>query len=271
VARPTPIINVMVQAARQAAKALVRDFGEVEQLQVSMKGPADFVSVADMRAERTLRQMLGKARPGFGFLMEESGETPGTDGRNRWIVDPLDGTTNFLHGIPHFAISIALETEGEVVAGIIHQPLTDETYWAEKGAGAYVNDRRLRVSGRRRLHEALFGTGIPFKGKGEHATYLATLGRIMAEVSGVRRNGAAALDLAYVAAGRFDGFWEFGLLPWDLAAGVLMIREAGGFVTDLAGGDDVLAASSVVAANAHFHPALIAMIRDAVPETGQAG
>src|SRR5258706_3215915 len=214
-------INVMTAAALKASRGLKRDFGEVEQLQVSMKGPADFVSNADLKAEKLLRAELSKGRPGFGFLMEESGESKGSDPRHRWIVDPLDGTTNFLHGIPHFAISIALERDGEIVAGVVYEPSREEMFGAEKGIGAYLNDRRLRVSARRSLGEALIGTGLPFRGHGEHAIYTATLSRVMAATSGVRRFGAAALDLAYVAAGRFDGFWEFALSPWDIAAGLL--------------------------------------------------
>ena len=262
-ARPSPIVNVMVAAARKAARDLNRDFGEVEQLQVSRKGPADFVSNADIRAEQTLRRELSKARSGFGFLMEESGETPSGDGRHRWIVDPLDGTTNFLHGVPHFAISIALEQEGELVAGIVHQPLTDETYWAERGAGAYLNDRRLRVSSRFKLEDALIGTGIPFKGEEGHGVYHATLAEITPTVSGVRRMGAAALDLAYVAAGRFDGFWEFALSPWDIAAGILLVREAGGYVTTIAGDPNVLPTGDILAANDKLHPLLGDMLRGA--------
>ena len=257
-----PAVNVMANAALKAARGLLRDFGEVEQLQVSVKGPGEFVSTADLRAERTLKSELSRARPGYGLLFEEGGESPGSDPRHRWIVDPLDGTTNFLHGIPHFAISIALERDGDVIAGIVYEPTRDEMFWAEKGAGAYVNDRRLRVSGRRRLDEAVIGTGIPFRGRGDHAAYLPTLARVMAATSGVRRFGAAALDLAYVAAGRLDGFWEFGLFPWDIAAGLLLVREAGGFVSDLAGGHAMMASGDVLAANAHLHLPLAAMIRE---------
>jgi myo-inositol-1(or 4)-monophosphatase len=259
----SPIINVMAAAALKAARGLIRDFGEVEQLQVSVKGPSDFVSNADLRAERTLKTELTKARPGYALLMEESGTTEGSDPHHRWIVDPLDGTTNFLHGIPHFAISIALERDGEIVAGVIYEPTRDEMFWAEKGAGAYLNDRRLRASARRQLGEALIGTGIPFRGRGDHPAYLATLARVMGATSGVRRMGVAALDLAYVAAGRLDGFWEFGLLPWDLAAGVLMVREAGGFVTDLAGGQTMLTTGDILAANSHLHLPLAALIKEA--------
>src|SRR5512146_753717 len=218
------LINVMVRAAEKAGRALVRDFGEVEQLQVSLKGPADFVSTADHHAERTLRAELAKARPAYGFLMEESGGTVGSDPQHRrWIVDPLDGTTNFLHGVPHFAISIGLERDGEIIAGVVYEPTRNEMYWAEKGAGAYLNDRRLRVSGRRQLGDALIGTGMPYLGQGDRKDYAATLARVMPATSGVRRLGAAALDLAYVAAGRLDGFWEFGLCPWDIAAGILLV------------------------------------------------
>lgn len=259
----SPLINVMTGAALKAARGLIRDFGEVEQLQVSVKGPGDFVSTADIKAEKTLRAELGKARPGFSFLMEESGSTEGQDEHHRWIVDPLDGTTNFLHGIPHFAISIALERDGEIVAGVVYEPLRDEMFWTEKGAGAYVNDRRLRVSGRRNLSDAVIGTGIPFRERGDHALYLDTLNVVMATTSGVRRFGAAALDLAYVAAGRLDGFWEFGLSPWDIAAGILLVREAGGYVTDFAGGHGLPAAGDLIAANDHLHLPLARMLKQA--------
>jgi myo-inositol-1(or 4)-monophosphatase len=254
-------INVMAGAALKAARGLIRDFGEVEQLQVSVKGPGDFVTTADLRAERVLRTELSKARPGYAVLMEEGGAEAGSDPRHRWIVDPLDGTTNFLHGIPHFAISIALERDGEIVAGVIYEPLRDEMFWAEKGAGAFLNDRRLRVSGRRRLGEAVIGTGIPFAERGDHALYLGTLSAVMGATSGVRRMGAAALDLAYVAAGRLDGFWEFGLSPWDIAAGILLIRESGGYVTDLAGGHRMMETGDVLAANDHLHLPLAQLLK----------
>jgi myo-inositol-1(or 4)-monophosphatase len=267
----SPILNVMANAALKAARGLIHDFGEVEQLQVSVKGPGEFVSTADLKAERTLRVELARARPGYALLFEESGETPGLDPRHRWIVDPLDGTTNFLHGIPHFAISIALERDGEIVAGLVYEPTRDEMYSAEKGLGAYVNDRRLRVSARRRLGEAVIGTGMPFGERADQPGYIATLGAIMGATSGVRRMGSAALDLAYVAAGRYDGFWEFGLQPWDIAAGILLVREAGGFVSDLAGGHEMMATGDVLAANDHLHLPLAALIREALrsgPATG---
>jgi len=260
----SPVINVMTSAALKAARGLNRDFGEVEQLQVSVKGPSDFVSSADLRAERTLKTELQRARPGYGLLFEEGGAAEGSDPHHRWIVDPLDGTTNFLHGLPHFSISIALERDGDIVAGVIYDPTRDEMYWAEKGAGAFLNDRRLRVSARRQLGEALIATGFPFRGRPKHPAYNATLARVMEATSGVRRFGSAALDLAYVAAGRCDGYWEFDLSPWDLAAGLLLVREAGGFVSDLAGGQGMMTSGDVLAANDHLHLPLAALIKDAM-------
>jgi myo-inositol-1(or 4)-monophosphatase len=260
----SPILNVMGNAALKAARGLVRDFGEVEQLQVSIKGPGEFVSTADLKAERTLKAELRRARPGYAMLFEESGAEPGSDPRHRWIVDPLDGTTNFLHGIPHFSISIALERDKEIVAGVIYEPIRDEMYWAEKGLGAYVNDRRLRVSARRQLGEAVVGTGMPFGTRTSYQLYMATLQAVMEGTSGIRRLGSAALDLAYVAAGRYDGFWEFGLCPWDIAAGMLLVREAGGYVSDMAGGHDMMASGDVLAANAHLHLPLGVLIKEAM-------
>jgi myo-inositol-1(or 4)-monophosphatase len=263
-ARRSALINVMCDAARKASRGLVRDFGEVEHLQVSVKGPADYVTEADRRAERMLKAELQKARPEFGFLMEEAGASAGTDASQRWIVDPLDATTNFLHSIPHFCISIALEREGELVAGVVHDPLRDESYWAEKGIGAYVNDRRLRVSARRNLGDALLATGIPFGARPGKEAFVAALRRAMETTAGVRRFGSAALDLAYVAAGRFDGFWETGLSPWDVAAGIVLVREAGGFVTDLKGGEDMLHGESILAANPALHATLARMFAEAM-------
>jgi myo-inositol-1(or 4)-monophosphatase len=258
------VINVMAAAARKAGRGLIRDFGEVENLQVSQKGPSDFVSTADLKSEKTLRLELEKARPGYGFMMEESAETIG-DGRHRWIVDPLDGTLNFLHGIPHFCISVALEREGEIVAGVVYEPLRDEEFWAEKGSGAFVSDRRIRVSGRRDLGQSVIATGMPFRGKEAHPGYMRTLNAVMAETAGVRRLGAAALDLAYVAAGRFDGFWEFGLKPWDIAAGMLLVKEAGGYCSEPDGsGHDMLANGNVLAANDHLHLPLGRLMRQAL-------
>jgi myo-inositol-1(or 4)-monophosphatase len=246
----------MVNAAFKAKRGLVRDFGEVENLQVSQKGPADFVSAADHRAEETLVAELRRARPHFGFLLEEGGVVEGDDTSNRWIIDPLDGTTNFLHGLPHFAISIGLERDGKPYAGVIYDPIRDELFWAESGAGAFLNDQRLRVSARRDLPVALIATGMPFKGRAQHPDYLSMVDRVWGETAGVRRFGSAALDLAYVAAGRFDGFWEFALSPWDVAAGVIIVREAGGIVTEVDGGSDTMTTGNILATNGHLHGSL---------------
>ncbi|AIB11317.1 Inositol-1-monophosphatase (EC 3.1.3.25) [Azospirillum argentinense] len=257
------LINVMVRAAEKAARGLVRDFGEVEHLQVSRKGPADFVSAADMKAEKLLREELQKARPDFGFLMEETGASKGSDPTARWIVDPLDGTTNFLHGIPHWAISIAAEKNGEIVAGVVYEPVHDQMFWAEKGQGAFLNHQRLRVSERRNLADAVIATGIPFKGRGDHAGFLVEAEALMKEVAGIRRFGAASLDLAYVAAGRYDGYWERGLAPWDAAAGQLLVTEAGGFVGEIGGGRNPVFGGTILAANAHFHLPIAKILRGA--------
>jgi myo-inositol-1(or 4)-monophosphatase len=256
------LINVMVRAAMKAARKLARDFGEVENLQVSQKGPADFVSAADRKSEEIIRQELELARPGYSFLMEESGASEGSDAQHRWIVDPLDGTTNFLHGIPLFAISIALERQGRLQAGIIYNPVSDELFSAERGAGAFLNDRRIRVSARTRIADAVIATGIPHRGRGDHGEFLKQLAGVMAVTAGVRRCGAAALDLAWLAAGRFDGFWESGLSPWDVAAGALIVREAGGFISDGGGGEKILDARMIVAGNAAIHRHLLGLIKD---------
>ena len=258
-AQRSALLNVMTAAATKAARGLVRDFGEIENLQVSKKGPADFVTTADKKAEEVLVAELTKARPRFGFLLEEGGKIEGADTSNRWIIDPLDGTTNFLHGIPHFSISIALERDGEPVAGVIYEPITDQMFWAEKGQGAYLNGRRIRVSARRRLEESLFATSIPFAGKQDHDRFLSQLKAVMAVSAGVRRFGSAALDLAYVAAGRYEGFWEFGLHPWDIAAGIVLVREAGGFVTDIGGGG-MMESGEILAANDSLHGPLLKIL-----------
>ncbi len=253
----------MSDAARKAARGLNRDFGELAELQVAKKAPADFVSAADLKAEQTIFEALEKARPGYSFLGEERGLIEGTDKTHTWVVDPLDGTTNFLHAIPHFAINIALQRDGAVVAAVTYNPITNELFWAERGKGCYVNDKRLRVAQRQRLDESVIGTGIPFLGHGQHAKFLKELHQISQRVAGVRRFGAAALDLAYVAAGRMDGFWERDLKPWDMAAGLLLIHEAGGKVTDAEGTEDMMANGSIVAANLDIHSLLLDRIKAA--------
>ncbi|NWH07259.1 MAG: inositol monophosphatase [Alphaproteobacteria bacterium] len=252
-------MNVMIAAARKAARGLIRDFGEVEQLQVSRKGPADFVSQADLKAETVLLDELSRARPGYGFVLEEKGVVEGPDKSHRWIIDPLDGTTNFLHGIPHFAISIALEREGQLTAGLVYNPVRDELYRAEKGQGAHLNDRRIRVSARADLTQCLVATGIPFHGMDGHARFQQEMARVMGAVSGIRRFGAAALDLAFVAAGRFDAFWERGLKPWDIAAGIVLVREAGGEVSGL-NDADLLETGDIIASNSHIHRPVQALV-----------
>jgi myo-inositol-1(or 4)-monophosphatase len=256
-------ITVMAAAARKAGRTLIRDFGEVEHLQVSLKGPANFVSAADKRAEEIIFTELSKARPTFGFLMEERGEVKGTDASHKFVVDPLDGTTNFLHSIPLFAISIGLVKDGIPVAGVIYNPIFDEMYVAEKGQGAYLGQRRLRVAARTRLGEAVISCGIPHHERGDHERFRRELGVLQKQVAGLRRTGAAAIDMAWVASGRFDAFWERDLSAWDLAAGIIIVQEAGGFVTDLDGGMDTLTKGSVVAGNHDIQSALLAAIKGA--------
>lgn len=271
--RLSPHMAVMQNAAQKAARRLLRDFAEVEQLQVSIKGPGDFVSQADLRAETIIREELARARPGYAFLMEESGPSGGDNWTWRWIVDPLDGTTNFLHGIPHWAISIGLQRrlpDGtvELVSGLVYNPAANEMFWAEKGIGAFLNERRLRVSARRNMQEAVFATGIPFAKvpSSKRLPFARVLGALMPQVAGIRRFGAAALDLAWVAAGRYEGYWEFGIKPWDCAAGLLIVREAGGHATNPDGqelhdlDDDV----NVVAGNAQLHGTLRGIVHEAL-------
>jgi len=257
------IIRVMERAARKAGQRLRRDFGEVEHLQVSRKGPADFVTKADRASERTLYDELLQARPDWGFVLEEAGVIEGDPTMPRWVIDPLDGTSNFIHSLPHFAISIAVQEPrldgkgwGEVSAGLVYQPITDESFWAEKNCGAWLNDRRLRVSGRRRLDESLIATGIPFAGHGDAGQWTKIYHALAPQVAGVRRFGAASLDLAWLAAGRYEGFWEEGLKPWDTAAGCLLVREAGGFVTDWRGRSDPICDATILAGNDMLHSRL---------------
>ena len=256
------LINVMVKAARKAARPLRRDFGEVENLQVSRKGPADFVTRADRRTEEILREELRHARPAFGFILEE-GEDERGDGEHHWIIDPVDGTTNFIHGIPHFAMSIALKKGDDLVAGVVYNPVTDELFHAERGRGAFLNNRRIRCSARKGLSEAVIVNGCPHRGRADLAQFRKELAVVQEQVAGLRRFGAASLDFAWVAAGRFDGFWERGLKIWDIAAGVLMVREAGGRVEDLDGGPDVLATGNVLAAADGVFPMLATVLRAA--------
>jgi myo-inositol-1(or 4)-monophosphatase len=255
------LINVMVKAARRAGRSLKRDLGEIEHLQVSMKGPANFVSLADKRAEEMLYTDLAKARPGYGFIGEEGGNREGADKTHTWIVDPLDGTTNFLHGIPQFAISIGLAREGTIIAGVIYNPANDELYIAERGKGAFLNDQRLRVAGRRQMDECVIGCGLPHIGRGDLELSRREMTAIQNRVAGLRRFGAASLDLAFVAAGRLDGYWERDLKPWDIAAGQIMVREAGGTISGIAGNDDALTTGHVICGNEYVHGELVKLLK----------
>lgn len=261
----SPLMTVMTDAVAKAAKSLKRDFGEVEQLQVSRKGPGDFVSAADRNAEEVLRAALEKARPGYGFVLEEGGVIEGADKTHRWHVDPLDGTTNFLHGFPHFAISVGLERDGQAVAGVVLNPITDEWFIAERGKGAYCNNRRLRVAGRQSLDQAMLLCGIPHMGRGDHERFLREMSHMMVNYAGIRRQGSAALDLCYVAAGRADAFWERGLKSWDMMAGMCILRESGGYVSDAEGGEDPVSSGSIACGNEFQHRELLKIIRRANP------
>ncbi len=255
------VINVMVKAARRAARSLKRDLGEIENLQVSLKGPANFVTAADKRAEEMLYTDLSKARPGYGFIGEEGGTREGADKSHTWIVDPLDGTTNFLHGIPQFAISIGLQREGTMIAGVIYNPANDELYIAERGKGTFLNDKRLRVAGRKKLNEAVIACGLPHIGRGDLELANRELGAMQSRVAGLRRFGAASLDLAFVAAGRLDGYWERNLSPWDMAAGIIILREAGGIVTGIDGKDDAMTTGDILCGNEFIHAELLKVLK----------
>ena len=255
-------LNLMMKAARLAGRSLVKDFREVENLQVSMKGAGDFVSKADLTAEQIIRDELMEGRPNYGWMGEESEEVAGVDPTRRWIVDPLDGTTNYLHALPHWAVSIALEHKGEIVAGVVYDPAKDEMFFAEKGQGAFMNQVRLRVSGRQKLIESIFATGLPFAGRGDLPDTLQDLARLLPTCAGVRRWGSAALDLAYLAAGRYDGFWERRLQPWDMAAGLVIAREAGALVEPINPKGNILADGEVVAANEVIFEKFAAIVRN---------
>lgn len=259
------LINVMHKAADAASRRMMRDFGEVENLQVTRKGAADFVTRADINAEQIIQEELNKARPEWGFIMEEGGKVEGEEDAPKWIIDPIDGTTNFTHGIPHFAISIAVMQDKKITAGLIFDPARNECFFAETGKGAFLNERRIRVSGRRQFGDAVFATGIPFLGRGTEASdtiFLAECNAVMKKSAGVRRFGAASLDLAWVAAGRYDGFWERGLSLWDIAAGHIIVREAGGFVSDFQSRDKSLETGDIVAANSALHTPLLKLLRE---------
>jgi myo-inositol-1(or 4)-monophosphatase len=264
------VLNVMIKAAYRAGRSLKRDLGEVENLQVSLKGPRNFVTAADRRAEEIVREELAKARPDYGFLGEEGGDRAGADASHRWIVDPLDGTTNFLHGIPHFAVSIALERGGAIVAGVTYNPANDDLFVAERGKGAFLNDRRIRVAARKTLAEAVVACGLPHYGRGDLAVARNEIAAAQQHFAGLRRFGAATLDLAWIAAGRFDAYWERDLSPWDIAAGLILVREAGGFITDLDGGDATLTKGDVAAGNDTMHRELLRLLNKAAKDTENA-
>jgi myo-inositol-1(or 4)-monophosphatase len=263
------VLNVMIKAAHRAGRSLKRDLGEVEQLQVSLKGPRNFVTAADKRAEEIVREELARARPDYGFLGEEGGAHEGSDKTHRWIVDPLDGTTNFLHGIPHFAVSIALERNGTIVAGLVYNPANDDLFIAERGKGAFLNDQRIRVAGRQRLAEAVVACGLPHYGRGDLALGRREIAAAQQHFAGLRRFGAAALDLAWIAAGRFDAYWERDLSPWDMAAGIILVREAGGFVTDLDGHDAIFTKGQIAAGNETMHGELLKLLKEAGKEASK--
>lgn len=259
----TPLMNVMTAAVRKAGRAILRDFGELENLQVMRKGFNDFVTKADLKSERILKEELTRTRPHYCFILEEGGRIEGPDKSHCWFIDPLDGTINFMHGVPHFAVSVGLEREGQMVAGVVYNPVTDDLFTAEKGQGAWHNDRRLRVSSRRELADGLVATGIPHLGRPSQDEFIKEVDVLMRQVSGVRRFGSAALDLAWVASGRYDAFWERGLSPWDMAAGLVLVREAGGLVSDLASGQEMLTNGHILASNAQLHGPILKLLKGA--------
>ena len=259
----SPVLTVMIDAVRKAARGVQRDFGEVANLQVSQKGPGDFVTASDKKCEQVLRSMLSKARPSYGILGEEEGETKGTDGEHRFIIDPIDGTSNFMHGLPFFAVTVALERKGEIVSGVTYNPINDELFHAEKGIGAFVNNRRMRVAARKNLHEALVSTNIPHIGQKNHVAHRSEIAVLQARTTGVRALGSTALELAFVAAGRIDAAWCHDLNAWDMAAGLLFVREAGGFVSKVDGEGDPLHSKAYLATNADLLPQMRQALADA--------
>ena len=243
-------ISIMISAARKAAKSILRDFGELEKLQVSIKGQNDFVTMADIKAQEIIHYELSRARNDYGFLMEEGKIKNNIDDNEyTWIIDPIDGTLNFMNGVPYFAISIALNFKNKIIAGIVYDPVHNDFYWAEEGVGAYLNDQRLRVTNKKSIENSLIALGIPFLGRGDHAKHIRIQQAVMEKVAGLRRFGAASLDLAFVAAGRVDGFWEFGLSPWDVAAGIILVREAGGIAIGIDNKENPLLTGNIVAGN----------------------
>jgi len=249
----TALYNVIIGAVQNTLRPLGRDFRELEKLQINKKGVADFVTSADIRTERMLIEFLKEARPKFGFITEETGVIEGKDKDHIWIIDPIDGTTNFMHGIPHFAIAIALQYKGEIIAALTFNPITGEEFYAEKGKGAYLNGYRIRVSSRREMESALFATGLPFKGCEGLDQALSETKAFLNETAGVRRFGSAALDLAYVACGRYEGYWERNLKMWDIAGGMLLVNEAGGALSSLIKGENPLENGHVIASNKELH------------------
>ena len=253
----SPLINVMIKAAKKASRGLRRDFNELENLQVMTKGPANFVTAADIRTQNTIYDELSYAKPDWSFIMEESKPIRGSNPNSKFIIDPIDGTTNFMHGNPNFAISIAAEIDNKLEAALIYSPITDEMFIAERGKGAFLNDKRIRVASRKKLSESILITGIPHLGRGDIDLFLREMKILIPEVAGIRRSGSAALDLAWVAAGRYDAFWERGLASWDIAAGILMIKEAGGYVQGINGKDSDMWDGNIISGNEDILNALI--------------
>ena len=246
-------ITIMMTAARKASKSILRDFGELEKLQVSVKGQNDFVTMADIKAQEIIHYELSRARENYGFLMEEGNNKSNIDDNEfTWIIDPIDGTLNFMNGIPYFGISIALNQKDQLIAGLVYDPIHNDFYWAEEGTGAYLNDQRLRVTNKSSLDKSVIALGIPFLGRGDHKQHIRSQEAVMSKVAGLRRFGAASLDLAYVAAGKVDGFWEYGLSPWDVAAGIILVKEAGGLALGIDNKENPLLTGNIVAGNTNI-------------------